>query len=112
MEQAKSAAAALLGRERPFNATPWFWSDQYEVKLQMAGLTAGYDTVVMRGAHPVNAASRKFSWYYFRAGRLIAIDSLNQSADHLTGRKLLDKGISPTPEQTADTSFDLNGLLA
>jgi 3-phenylpropionate/trans-cinnamate dioxygenase ferredoxin reductase subunit len=66
----------------------------------------------MRGAHPVNAASRKFSWYYFRAGRLIAIDSLNQSADHLTGRKLLDKGISPTPEQTADTSFDLNGLLA
>jgi hypothetical protein len=50
MEQAKSAAVALLGRERPFTATPWFWSDQYDVKLQMAGLTAGFDTVVTRGA--------------------------------------------------------------
>ena len=112
MEQAKSAAVALLGRERPFTATPWFWSDQYDVKLQMAGLTAGFDTVVTRGAGEVDATTRKFSWYYFKAGRLIAIDSLNQSADHLTGRKLLDKGISPTPEQAADSSFDLNSLLA
>jgi 3-phenylpropionate/trans-cinnamate dioxygenase ferredoxin reductase subunit len=112
MEQAKSAAVALLGRERPFTATPWFWSDQYDVKLQMAGLTAGYDAVVTRGAQEINAATRKFSWYYFKAGRLIAIDSLNQSPDHLSGRKLLDKGISPTPEQAADTSFDLAALLA
>jgi len=112
MEQAKSAAVALLGRERPFTATPWFWSDQYDLKLQMAGLTAGYDTLVTRGAQEINATTRKFSWYYFRAGRLIAIDSLNQSPDHLSGRKLLDKGISPTPEQAADTSFDLNSLLA
>jgi 3-phenylpropionate/trans-cinnamate dioxygenase ferredoxin reductase subunit len=50
MEQAKSAAVALLGRERPFNAAPWFWSDQYDVKLQMVGLTAGFDQVVTRGA--------------------------------------------------------------
>ncbi len=112
MEQAKSAAVALLGRERPFTATPWFWSDQYDVKLQMAGLTAGFDTVVTRGAAEVDATTRKFSWYYFKAGRLIAIDSLNQSPDHLTGRKLLDKGISPTPEQAADSSFDLAALLA
>ena len=112
MEQAKSAAVALLGRERPFTATPWFWSDQYDVKLQMAGLTAGFDTVVTRGAAKVDATTRKFSWYYFRAGQLIAIDSLNQSPDHLTGRKLLDKGISPTPEQAADSSFDLAALLA
>jgi 3-phenylpropionate/trans-cinnamate dioxygenase ferredoxin reductase subunit len=111
MEQAKSAAAALLGRERPFTATPWFWSDQYDVKLQMAGLSAGFDSAVMRGATDLTAASRKLSVYYYKAGRLIAIDSLNQSADHLTGRKLLDKGISPTPEQAADISFDLNGLL-
>ena len=112
MEQAKSAAVALLGRERPFTATPWFWSDQYDVKLQMAGLTAGFDTLVTRGAGDVDATTRKFSWYYFKAGRLIAIDSLNQSPDHLTGRKLLDKGISPTPEQAADSSFDLAALLA
>ena len=107
MEQAKSAAVALLGRERPFTATPWFWSDQYDVKLQMAGLTAGFDTVVTRGAADVDATTRKFSWYYFKAGRLIAIDSLNQSADHLSGRKLLDKGISPTPAQAADSGFEV-----
>ena len=112
MEQAKSAAVALLGRERPFSATPWFWSDQYDVKLQMAGLTAGYDAVVTRGAQEINATTRKFSWYYFKAGRLIAIDSLNQSPDHLSGRKLLDQGVSPTPQQAADTAFDLNSLLA
>lgn len=112
MEQAKSAAVALLGRERPFTATPWFWSDQYDVKLQMAGLATGFDTVVTRGAGDIDAATRKFSWYYFKAGRLIAIDSLNQSADHLTGRKLLDKGISPTPVQVADSGLDLGVLLA
>jgi 3-phenylpropionate/trans-cinnamate dioxygenase ferredoxin reductase subunit len=111
MEQAKSAAVALLGGERPFTATPWFWSDQYDVKLQMAGLSAGFDSAVTRGAADLTAASRKLSVYYFRSGRLIAIDSLNQSTDHLTGRKLLDKGISPTPEQAADSGFDLASLL-
>lgn len=108
MEQGKSAAVALLGRERPFIATPWFWSDQYDVKLQMAGLTAGFDEIVTRG----DPATRKFSMYYFKAGRLIAIDSLNQSTDHLTGRKLLDKDISPAPQQAADSGFDLGSLLS
>ena len=108
MEQAKSAATALLGRERPFNAAPWFWSDQYDVKLQMVGLTAGFDRMVTRG----DPATRKFSAYYYRAGKLIAIDSLNQPGDHMNGRKLFDKGISPTPEQAANTGFDLASLLA
>ena len=108
MEQAKSAAVALLGRERPFTATPWFWSDQYDVKLQMAGLSAGFDQVVTRG----DPATRKYSCYYYRAGELIAIDSINQSPDHLTGRKLLDKGASPSPEQAGDPAFDLATLLA
>jgi 3-phenylpropionate/trans-cinnamate dioxygenase ferredoxin reductase subunit len=108
LEQAKSAATALLGRERPFTATPWFWSDQYDVKLQMAGLTAGFDRVVTRG----ELATRKFSVCYYRAGKLIAIDSLNQPGEHMAGRKLLDKEISPSPEQAADPAFDLNSLLA
>jgi 3-phenylpropionate/trans-cinnamate dioxygenase ferredoxin reductase subunit len=108
LEQGKSAATALLGRERPFNATPWFWSDQYDVKLQMAGLTAGFDQVVTRG----EPAIRKFSAYYFMAGKLVAIDSLNQPGDHMNGRKLFDKGLSPTPAQAADAAFDLNSLLA
>ena len=107
LEQGKSAATALLGRERPFNAAPWFWSDQYDVKLQMVGLTAGFDQMVTRG----DATSSKFSACYFKAGKLIAIDSLNQPGDHMTGRKLFDRGISPTPEQAADTAFDLGSLL-
>ena len=108
LEQGKSAATALLGRERPFNAAPWFWSDQYDVKLQMAGLTAGFDQVVTRGEPEI----RKFSAYYFMAGKLVAIDSLNQPGDHMNGRKLFDKGLSPTPAQAADAAFDLNSLLA
>ena len=108
LEQGKSAALALLGRERPFTAAPWFWSDQYDVKLQMLGLTAGFDRMVTRG----DATTQKFSVYYYRAGKLIAIDSLNQPADHMNGRKLFDKGISPTPEQAADPAFDLASLLA
>lgn len=108
LEQGKSAAVALLGRERPFNAAPWFWSDQYDVKLQMVGLSAGFDQVVTRG----DTATQTFSAYYYRAGRLIAIDTLNQPPEHMTGRKLLDKGISPTPAQAADPAFDLNSLLA
>ncbi len=108
VEQGKSAAFALLGRERAFNAAPWFWSDQYEVKLQMVGLTAGFDQVVTRG----DPATRKFSAFYYKAGRLIAIDSLNQPAEHMSGRKLFEKGLSPTPQQAADTGFALNSLLA
>jgi 3-phenylpropionate/trans-cinnamate dioxygenase ferredoxin reductase subunit len=108
VEQGKSAAFALLGREREFNAAPWFWSDQYEVKLQMVGLTAGFDQVVTRG----DPATRKFSAFYFKAGKLIAIDSLNQPAEHMSGRKLFEKGVFPTPQQAADTGFALNALLA
>ncbi|MCK9382460.1 MAG: FAD-dependent oxidoreductase [Sulfuritalea sp.] len=108
LEQGRSAAAALLGRDRPFHAAPWFWSDQYDVKLQMLGLTAGFDQVVTRG----DPTTQKFSAYYYQAGKLIAIDSLNQPPEHMNGRKLFEKGISPTPAQAADTAFDLGSLLA
>ena len=110
MEQGKSAAAALLCKERAFTATPWFWSDQYDVKLQMVGLTGGFDQAVTRGTIDTSG-DKKFSVFYYRAGTLIAIDSINQPAEHMTGRKLFDKGISPSPEQAADTGFALNSLL-
>ena len=107
VEQAKSAAAALLGKERAFTAAPWFWSDQYDVKLQMVGLTAGFDQVVTRG----DPADKKFSAFYYRGEKLIAVDSLNQPAEHMLARKLLAQGLSPTPGQVADTGFALNSLL-
>ena len=106
-EQGKSAAAALLGLEKPFTATPWFWSDQYDKKLQMAGLSQGADQWAVRG--DLNAGS--FSVYHYRGTQLLAVDSVNGSKDHLQARKLLDAGVSPTLAQAADTAFDLGSLL-
>ncbi|HEY0834579.1 MAG TPA: FAD-dependent oxidoreductase [Azospirillum sp.] len=106
VEQGKSAAAALLGKERPFTAAPWFWSDQYDVKLQMVGLSSGYDRVAVRGS----VADRRFSVFYFRDGDLVAIDSVNRAPDHMVGRKLLDKAAALTPEQAADEDFALATL--
>jgi 3-phenylpropionate/trans-cinnamate dioxygenase ferredoxin reductase component len=107
VEQAKSAAAALMGRERPFRAAPWFWSDQYDIKLQMVGLSHGYDQVVTRG----DLQKPAFSAFYFQAGRLIACDSLSRIQDHMQAKRLLDHGLSPTPEQVADPLFELQSLL-
>ncbi len=107
-EQGKSAAAALLGQERPFTGTPWFWSDQYDRKLQMAGLSAGADQWVLRGS--LDAPG--FSVWHFQGGRLLAVDTVSAAKDHLLARKLLDAGRSPTPAQVADTAFDLAGVLA
>ncbi len=107
VEQGKAAAAALMGREKPFRASPWFWSDQYDIKLQMVGLSKGYDEVVCRG----DLAKPAFSAYYFQDRRLIAVDSLSRISEHNNARKLLDAGLSPTPEQVADESFDLASLL-
>ena len=78
-EQGKSAAAALLGQDRPFTATPWFWSDQYDRKLQMAGLSTGADAWALRGS----LQAVPFSIYHFRAGQLVAVDSVNAPKDHL-----------------------------
>ena len=108
VEQGKAAAAALLGREKPFHTTPWFWSDQYDLKLQMVGLSHGYDQLVTRG----EVASGAFSAYYFREGRLIAVDSLSRPGEHLAARKLLDRGVSPSPEQAANSAFNFQSLIA
>ena len=108
VEQGKAVAAAALGKEQPFIATPWFWSDQYDAKLQMVGSGAGHDQLVVRG----NPVDGKFSACYFRAGKLIGIDSINRPQDHMAGRKLLDRGLPLTPEQAADESLPLTAVLA
>lgn len=106
-EQGKSAAAALLGLEKPFTATPWFWSDQYDKKLQMAGLSMGADQWAVRG----DMAAGSFSVYHFKGDKLLAVDSVNTSKDHLLARKLLDAGVSPTVAQAGDLGVELAGLL-
>jgi 3-phenylpropionate/trans-cinnamate dioxygenase ferredoxin reductase subunit len=106
VEQGKAAAAALLGREKPFSATPWFWSDQYDLKLQMAGLSQGHDACVERPG-----GENAFTLFYYRDGRLIAADSINRPGEHLLARKFLDAGITPDPVLAADPACDLRGLL-
>lgn len=109
-EQGKSAAAALMGQPRAFTATPWFWSDQYDKKLQMAGLSSGADQWVVRGDLHASLESASFTVFHYRQGQLIAADSVNASKDHLQVRKLLDAHISPPPAQVADTAVDLASL--
>lgn len=106
-EQGKSAAAALLGQARPFSATPWFWSDQYHIKLQTAGLSQGADRWAVRG----DTGSPSFSVYHYQGDRLLAVDSVNAPKDHLLARKLLDAHRHPTPDQVRDLGCDLAALL-
>lgn len=111
-EQGKSAAAALMGQERPFTATPWFWSDQYDRKLQMAGLSMGADAWAVRGDMAADFSAASFTVFHFKGNTLLGADSVSASKDHLSVRKLLDAGVSPTPQQAADPAFDLTGLIA
>lgn len=107
-DQAKCVAKTIQGGQPcTFEAVPWFWTYQYDLKLQMAGLSEGYDEYHCRG----EAGSDKFSLFYYRAGKLIAVDSLNRPADHLAARKLLQAGISPGKEQVKNEAFKLNDLL-
>lgn len=103
VDQAKCIAAAIVGRSESYCAVPWFWTDQFDIKLQMAGLSGGYGEVVTRG----DPESRKFSVFYFRDGRLAAVDSVNRPADHLAARKLIGARTAITPAQAADPSVDL-----
>ncbi|MBB5048611.1 3-phenylpropionate/trans-cinnamate dioxygenase ferredoxin reductase subunit [Rhodopseudomonas rhenobacensis] len=107
-DQARCVAARLTGEAKTYDGYPWFWSDQGDDKLQIAGLTAGFDQVVVRGS----VAERSFSAFCYKDGKLIGIESVNRAADHVFGRKMLPTGRSITPEQAVDLSFDLKKALA
>jgi 3-phenylpropionate/trans-cinnamate dioxygenase ferredoxin reductase component len=107
VDHAVCVAKAIVGRGAPYSAVPWFWTDQYDIHLQMAGLPEGFDQVVTRG----DLESGKFSVFYFRSGRLRAVDSINRPADHLTSRKLIGARAMLSPDEAADESFDLKGVL-
>lgn len=108
IDQAKCAAAAILGHAQPYAALPWFWSDQFDTKLQIAGYGAGHDQAVPRG----DPAGGKFSVFLYRAGRLVAVESVNRAADHMLARRLLAAGRSVPPALAADPSADLKALAA
>ena len=88
-EQAKVCADHINGKEKPYNSLPWFWSDQFDLKLQIAGLSQGYDDIVIRGDIE---SSRSFAAYYFKGDKLLAVDAVNAPRDFMMTRMVLSKG--------------------
>jgi len=109
VEQAKAAASAICGKPRPDHSLPWFWSDQYDLKLQTAGISTGYDRIVMRGDAE---ASASFAAFYLRQGRLIAADCVNRASEFLLSKKLIAEGREIAPEQLADDSRPFKEIVA
>jgi 3-phenylpropionate/trans-cinnamate dioxygenase ferredoxin reductase subunit len=108
MDQAKTAAATLNGKPEPYHALPWFWSDQYDVKLQIAGLSQGYDNIVLRGDPE---KGRSFAVFYFEGDRLLAVDAINRPGEFMLGKKLLMQGASVDKARLADDSIPAKDLL-
>ncbi|ALG89075.1 MULTISPECIES: NAD(P)/FAD-dependent oxidoreductase [Actibacterium] len=106
IEQAELVAANMLGAEKPYMPYPWFWSDQYDVKLQIAGLNTGYDNVVVRPG----AGAAQSNWYY-AGDTLLAVDAMNDPRAYMIGKRMLEQGKSPSPTAIADPETDLKELL-
>ena len=106
VEQARTAAANICGQDVSYAQVPWFWSDQYDLKLQIAGLSEGYDDVVIRG----NPAERSFSCLYLRDGRLIAVDAINAPRDFVQSKQLIADHAKMAAEKLADPETPLKDL--
>lgn len=106
IDQAEVVAHNMMGGELEYLPNPWFWSDQYDVKLQIAGLNIGYDAVhVKPGANGAQS-----NWYY-KNGRLIAVDAMNDPRNYMVGKRLIEGGKSPAPEIICDPDTDMKALL-
>lgn len=106
-DMATCVAKAICGDEQPYHAFPWFWSNQYDLRLQTAGISAGYDATVTRG----DPAERSFSVIYLKQGKVIALDCVNMVKDYVQGRKLVEAGLQPDLDELVDTSRPLKELL-
>lgn len=105
-DQAATAVKAITGAPEPYNAVPWFWSNQFDLRLQTVGLSRGYDQVILRG----DPASRSFSLVYLRQGRVIALDCVNMTRDYVQGRALVLGGVQADPSAIADPAVPLKSL--
>lgn len=107
-DMATTAARAICGRPAPYHAVPWFWSNQYDLKLQTVGLGAGYDETVVRG----DPATRGFSVVYLKQGRVVALDCVNAIKDYVQGRKLVEARACVAPHLLADSAVPLKELAS
>ncbi|HIE1388016.1 TPA: NAD(P)/FAD-dependent oxidoreductase [Pseudomonas aeruginosa] len=105
-DQAKVVAKYLVGQAEAYDAVPWFWSDQYDLKLQTIGLSAGYDQTVLRG----DPASRSFSVVYLKEGRVLALDCVNLTRDYVQGKALVKAGVKPDLQALGDVQTSLKAL--
>lgn len=105
IDQAELVAENILGAGESYDPDPWFWSDQYDIKLQIAGLNTGYDTVILRKS--TDAVSH---WYY-KGDVLLAVDAINDPRAYMVGKRLIEAGKTPDPEAVSDASTDLKALL-
>jgi 3-phenylpropionate/trans-cinnamate dioxygenase ferredoxin reductase subunit len=107
-DQATVVAKSITGQEASYNAVPWFWSNQYDLKLQTVGLSTGHDETVLRG----DPATRSFSLIYLKQGRVIALDCVNAIKDYVQGRKLVEQRAQIAADRLADASVPLKELAA
>lgn len=106
-DQAKAAGLAIAGKTGPYDSVPRFWSDQYDAKLQTVGISRNFDRQAVRGS----LENGQFSVFYYKQDKLCAVDSVSRAGDQMAARRLIGSGISPTPEQASDLSFDFKSLL-
>ena len=106
-DMATTAARHICGAEEPYRAFPWFWSNQYDLKLQTTGLSLGYDATIVRG----DPAEARFSVIYLKEGRVIALDCVNATRDYVQGRKLIEARAAPDPALLADPAVPLENSL-
>ena len=107
IDQAETVAENMLGRTKPYRPMPWFWSDQYDVKLQIAGLNSGYDSVITRPGDKDGAVS----FWYYRKTTLLAVDAANDPRAYMIGKRLIEAEKSPSPKVIEDPKTDLKTLL-
>jgi 3-phenylpropionate/trans-cinnamate dioxygenase ferredoxin reductase subunit len=106
-DMATCAARAICGDPQPYEALPWFWSNQYDLRLQTAGLSLGHDATVLRG----DPSTRSFSVIYLKEGRVIALDCVNRTKDYAQGRRLVEDRAVIAPELLLDTEIELKAML-
>ena len=107
LEQARCAAAALCGQQRVNDGVPWFWSDQYDLKLKMVGLSQGYDRLLLRGS----VEQRSFSAFYLQGPRVLAVDTVNRVPEFMLAKRLVVERILVDPDRLVDDTVPLKTLL-
>ena len=106
IDQAKHAAQAMVGRPKTYSEVPWFWSDQYDLKLQIAGLARPTDTLVLRG----KPETRKFAVFHLRDGVVAAVEAVNAAPEYMIGKKLVALAAKIAPETLADTAIPMKQM--